>query len=84
MEQIHDYVLPASTDKFCVYKFCRFLQFHSKNFHSNATFQSKILLLIVRSHTIQKEIFSYEINSLSALLISLRKPEGHNTMDGLH
>lgn len=55
-----------------------------KNFHFNATLQSKILLLIVRSHTIQKEIFSHAINSLSALFIFLCKPGRHNTMDGLH
>lgn len=84
MEQVHDYVLSAGTGKFCVYKFCRFLQFHSKTFHFNATLQSKILLLIIRSHTIQKEIFSHEINSLSALFIFSCKPGRHNAMDGLH
>lgn len=64
------YYQPVLTDKFCVYKFCRFLQFHFKNFHFYATLQSKILLLIVRSHSIQKEIFTHEINSLSPLLYS--------------
>lgn len=83
MEQVHDYVLSAVTDKFCVEKFCRFMQFHSKKFHFNATLQSKILLFIVRSHAIPKEIFSHEINSLSALFIVLCKPRRHNTMAGL-